>query len=347
MSLETKLWEVPKDVDQFHDDIKEAARELRDKNVVAFPTETVYGLGADATNERAVGKIFSAKGRPVDNPLIVHVHSREQVGHLVTHIPDKANHFMDQCWPGPLTLILNSNGTAAENVTAGLSTVAIRMPAHPVALALLKAADLPVAAPSANYSGRPSPTAAEHVMQDLNGRISGVIDGGATGVGLESTVLDCTSDLPVILRPGGVPYEMLKQIDPDVIMDPALVKSAQEAPKSPGMKYTHYAPEAPLWLIDGEDDFFAEQIAQLERDNQRVGVIASRELAETLGDRPIAVCGSREHLAEIGETLYRVLRQFKKSDVDIIVCEAFPETGIGAAIMNRLKKAAAKKVNQF
>ncbi|MCP3033213.1 threonylcarbamoyl-AMP synthase [Halobacillus sp. A1] len=344
MTNQTKIWNVSTTINE--ETIQEAAALLRDQQVVAFPTETVYGLAADATHEAAVQRIFEAKGRPADNPLIVHVGNREQVKQLVTEIPEVAHRLMDEFWPGPLTLILPSNHTASQNVTAGLDTVAVRMPSHPVALQILQAAGLPLAAPSANRSGRPSPTEADHVKQDLDGRIAGIVDGGPTGVGVESTVLDCTSEIPVILRPGGVTKEDLERILPEVMVDPALADQ-KEQPKSPGMKYTHYAPESPLWLIEGDDDFFQQQLLHIKEENPRTAVIASNELAEKLDHEVITACGSRENLPEIAVQLYRALRQYKKADIDVILCESFEEKGVGAAIMNRLQKAATQKITQY
>ncbi|WP_082232659.1 L-threonylcarbamoyladenylate synthase [Halobacillus massiliensis] len=346
MNVNTKLWKLSTPIDKENPAIMEAAELLRDKQVVAFPTETVYGLGADAADEEAVQKIFEAKGRPADNPLIVHVSDPSQVFQLVTEIPEIASKLMSAFWPGPLTLVLPSNGRAAKNVTAGLTTVAIRMPNDPVALAVLHASALPLAAPSANLSGRPSPTDAEHVMQDLAGKISAVLDGGPTGVGVESTVVDCTTEIPIILRPGGVTKEDLREIVPDIIVDPALADVHNEKPKSPGMKYTHYAPESPLWLIDGDAGFFKEQLQQLKEEGQRIGVIASSELAAELDHESIIACGTRRDLAGIAGELYRALRHFKKAEVDLILCETFEETGVGAAVMNRLKKAASHKIIQ-
>ncbi len=345
MSYETKIWKPAQPLTPDDPAIAEAARLLSAQQVIAFPTETVYGLGADATNEAAVQRIFQAKGRPADNPLIVHVANRKQVADLVTAIPDIAEKLMEAFWPGPLTLVLESNGQAAENVTAGLSTVGIRMPDHPLALALLSAADKPLAAPSANRSGRPSPTSAAHVEQDLSGRIAGILDGGSTGVGVESTVLDCTAEIPVILRPGGITKEDLEGVLGEVVVDPALANQ-EEQPRSPGMKYTHYAPEAPLCLVAGDDLFFKQYLAQMKRDGQRVGVMASRELAEQLDHDPVISCGSRENIEEVAHRLYAALREFKKSDVDLILCESFNESGVGAAIMNRLTKAASQIVSE-
>ncbi|WP_028784117.1 L-threonylcarbamoyladenylate synthase [Thalassobacillus devorans] len=345
--MKTNVWNIdPMRVSAHMDEINQAAYLLQQQEVVAFPTETVYGLGADATSEQAVHRIFEAKGRPSDNPLIVHVADASQVGKLVTEIPETAKKMMASFMPGPLTIVLESNGACAENVTAGLSTVAVRIPNHPVALALLKTSDLPLAAPSANRSGRPSPTTADHVYQDLNGRVAGLIDGGPTGVGLESTVVDCTSTMPVILRPGGITRQQIEDVIGAAMVDPALA-SPEEKPKSPGMKYTHYAPEAPLWLVDGSDEFFIEQLQELERDGKRIGIIASNELAEQLPQRHVIACGSRNDLKEVAVHLYSALREFKKADVDIILGEAFSDEGYGEAIMNRLQKAAVKKLNQF
>ncbi|WP_371925899.1 L-threonylcarbamoyladenylate synthase [Halobacillus sp. A5] len=345
--METKIWPQATAGREQNQVIKEAAALLRDQQVVAFPTETVYGLGADATSEEAVQRIFEAKGRPADNPLIVHVGERSQVEELVTHIPEVAKQLMDKFWPGPLTLVLPSNHQAARNVTAGLNTVAIRMPDDPIALALLKESGLPLAAPSANRSGRPSPTEADHVYQDLQGRIAGIVDGGPTGIGVESTVVDCAAEIPIILRPGGVTKEDIEPLVPDVIIDPALADQPGEQPKSPGMKYTHYAPEAPLWLIEGDDVFFREQLESMKEEGQRVAVIASQELAGQLNHEPVTVCGSRAQLTEVAGGLYRALRHYKKSEAEVILCESFPEYGVGAAIMNRLRKAATQKIKQY
>ncbi|MYL69687.1 threonylcarbamoyl-AMP synthase [Halobacillus litoralis] len=346
MSMETKWWKQTENTRDLDAQVQEASTLLKDKQVVAFPTETVYGLGADATEEEAVQRIFEAKGRPADNPLIVHVADEEQVGQLVAEIPPVARKLMDEFWPGPLTLVLKSNGTAAVNVTAGLSTIGIRMPDHPLALTLLRETGKPLAAPSANRSGRPSPTTAEHVYQDLDGKIAGILDGGPTGVGVESTVVDCTTEMPVILRPGGVTKEDLERVLKQVMMDPALADEKQK-PKSPGMKYTHYAPESPLWLVEGNDDFFSRQLHELKKDGNRVGVIASDELAEKLDHYPLIRCGSRSQLHQVAEKLYGALREFKESDVDLILCETFSEEGVGAAIMNRLNKAAVKRIQTF
>lgn len=340
---ETKVWQIDNLTE-----VSEAAGLLKRGEVVAFPTETVYGLGADATSREAVAKIFEAKGRPADNPLIVHAAALEQIQLYVTAIPEVARQLLEAFSPGPLTIILNSNGTIAENVTAGLPTVAVRIPDHPVARALIEAAGLPLAAPSANLSGRPSPTSAAHVYQDLNGRIAGLIDGGNTGVGLESTVVDCTAEIPVILRPGGITKEELEKVVGEVMIDPALLEEGKrEAPRAPGMKYAHYAPEAPLWLVEGSPAFLQEQMEACRDAGYRTGVIASRETAAELEFDQVKVCGSHANLKEVASQLYETLRYFKKADVDVILCETFADEGVGHAIMNRLHKAASRKLKQL
>ncbi|MYL54608.1 threonylcarbamoyl-AMP synthase [Pontibacillus yanchengensis] len=345
-TYETKFWNVDEHhMDHSNEYILEAASLLKKQEVVAFPTETVYGLGADATSETAVERIFAAKGRPADNSLIVHLANKEQIKEVVEEIPDLAHPLIERFLPGPLTLIFKSNGSCARNVTAGLPTVAVRIPDHPVAKALLEACGLPLAAPSANRSGRPSPTSAQHVYKDLYGRVAGIVDGGATGVGLESTVLDCTGEVPVILRPGGVTKQDLEAVIGDVEVDSAL-DNDQSQPKSPGMKYTHYAPEAPLWLIEGNLSFFQHQIDEQQRNGKRVGVIASEEHASSLSADQVQTCGSMQDLRQVAEQLYHSLRVFDPEKIDVILCETFPKEGMGEAVMNRLSKAATQKISQ-
>ncbi|WP_235988836.1 L-threonylcarbamoyladenylate synthase [Aquibacillus kalidii] len=335
-------WKID-DKENIDTQIEQAATLLRQQEVVAFPTETVYGLGADATNSAAVEKIFLAKGRPSDNPLIVHVSSPHEVSKYVQSIPEPAKKLIAAFMPGPLTVILESNGVIAENVTAGLETVGVRIPDHPVARLLLEKAAIPLAAPSANRSGKPSPTNAVHVHHDLNGKIAGILDGGQTGVGLESTVVDCTGDIPMILRPGGVTREQLEAVVGKVMVDPALVQS-KDKPKSPGMKYNHYEPDVPLWLIKGNANFFQKKINQLTEQGKKVGVMASGELAEQLKAPITHPCGSRQNLSEVAIQLYDTLRSFKQTEVDVILCEFFEEIGVGQAIMNRLQKAASRTI---
>lgn len=345
--METKRWNLKNEQLNHIEAIREAADLLKKGEVVAFPTETVYGLGADATNEEAVAKIFAAKGRPQDNPLIAHVANKAQLKQLVTNIPPYAEKIIDAFSPGPITYVLPSNGVCASNVTAGLSTVAVRIPDHPVAKQLLTICNLPIAAPSANISGKPSPTMADHVWDDLNGKIAGLIDGGQTGVGMESTVVDCTQAFPVILRPGGVTQEQLAEvIDMGPISYPQREKEGPkgvhkiEKPSAPGMKYKHYSPEVPLWIVEGGAEKLQTIINEALTDQKKVGVLASEKMAKALkADKTVSLGVS---LNEIAINLYDGLRSFRYHDVDLIVCEAFPEEGIGVAIMNRLNKAASK-----
>ncbi|MBD8069521.1 L-threonylcarbamoyladenylate synthase [Bacillus sp. PS06] len=346
--METKLWIVDNvgDIDTIYPQIEDAAKLLRENQVIAFPTETVYGLGANATSNIAVNKIFEAKGRPSDNPLIVHISEKKQLHDIVEVIPSVVDKLVEKFWPGPLTLILdkkNHGQTLSNKVTAELSTVAVRMPDHPIALALIKKSGLPIAAPSANTSGKPSPTLARHVQHDLNGKIAGIIDGGPTGVGLESTVLDCTGDIPVILRPGGVTKEQLEEVCGQVDVDKALLKE-DEAPKSPGMKYTHYAPNAPLSIVKGNSEFIQELVSSQRQLGRKVGVMTTSENQDKYDADLILTCGSLSDLETVANQLYDTLRKFDEAGVDLIYSEAFPEDGIGQAIMNRLLKAAGHQV---
>lgn len=259
------------------EEVERAAGLLRQGEVVAFPTETVYGLGANAFDRSAVDKIFQAKGRPSDNPLIVHIADMADVEKLVERVPAHARRLMEHFWPGPLTLVLPAKASIPANVTAGLDTVGVRMPDHETALGLIQAAGVPLAAPSANRSGRPSPTAADHVLEDLAGRIAGVVDGGPSSVGVESTVLDCTGDVPMILRPGSVTAEMLRDVIGEVSTDPAL--AGQGAPRSPGVKYTHYAPKGEMHLVQGARavDLIEELAMKAIRAGLRVGIMTTEE----------------------------------------------------------------------
>ncbi|MFS0673171.1 L-threonylcarbamoyladenylate synthase [Ornithinibacillus sp. 179-J 7C1 HS] len=341
---DTKRWNVIKSKNN-EAMIKEAAQLLMDGNTVAFPTETVYGLGADATNEKAVEKIFQAKGRPQDNPLIAHVATKEQLINLVEDIPDYVYRLIDHFSPGPITYVLKSNGTCAENVTAGLQTVGVRIPSHPVALSLLKNCNIPIAAPSANTSGKPSPTTADHVWEDLAGKIAGVVDGGATGVGVESTVIDCTQDIPIILRPGGISKEELEEVVEMVSFDPALSGEDERiTPKAPGMKYTHYAPEVPMWLVAGGSEKIQDVYNELVTGGKRVGVLANRNTLEKMNVEYAISLG--ETPEDVAANLYDGLRKFRKAEVDIILCDTYPEHGIGQAIMNRLRKAASRYIEE-
>ena len=344
--MNTKIWKVDKYVDNLvnNPQVVDAAHFLRENEVVALPTETVYGLGGNAESDEAVAKIFAAKGRPSDNPLIIHIADREQLNRFVEEIPAKAEILMDAFWPGPLTVIFKKKeGVLSEKATAGLATVAVRMPDHPVALALLKVCGLPIAAPSANSSGKPSPTNAVHVMDDLNGKIAGVLDGGATGVGVESTVIDCTESVPVILRPGGVTKEQLEAVIGEVRVDPALTDEAAK-PKAPGMKYRHYAPNAPLYMVSGTREFLQRLVEGKRQEGLRVGVLTTMENVEFYHADVVFACGRRAELETVATALYDTLRRFNEADVDIIYSEVFSSKGVGHAIMNRLQKAAGYKL---
>lgn len=328
----------------------QAAEVIRRGEIVAFPTETVYGLGADATDGSAVAKIFVAKGRPSDNPLIVHVADREQLAAVVSSVPPTAEKLMERFWPGPLTLVLPKRPSIPDAVTCGLSTVGVRMPNHPVALALIKAAGVPLAAPSANKSGRPSPTAADHVLEDLGGSIPLVLDGGETGLGLESTVLDMTADPPVLLRPGGVTLEQIcAEIGPVEVAAAVHGGETGEAPRSPGMKYTHYAPKARLLLVEGPvlqmQEKIRDLIREFDEEGRRVGVMSSAESRGVYQHAHVVLeYGTREDLAGIASGLFSTLRAFDRHGIDVILAEGVPATGIGLAIMNRLRRAAGGQV---
>jgi len=344
--MKTNLWSVDKyvDIDSSYPQIQQAADLLNKNEVVAFPTETVYGLGGNAKNDEAIAKIFAAKGRPSDNPLIIHIAKKEQLAELVKEVPEKAEQLMEAFWPGALTIIFRlKEGALSKLATAGLDTVGVRMPDHPVALRLLEEADLPIAAPSANTSGKPSPTTALHVKEDLDSIIAGIVDGGPTGVGVESTVIDCTDAIPTILRPGGVSQEEMARVIGEVNLDKALI-SQESAPKAPGMKYTHYAPNAPLFLVNAPKERIQELVAEERRNGRKAGVLTTAENKDFYSADYIFVCGRRDDLSTVAANLYDGLRSFNHSDVDIIFSEMFPYEGLGHAVMNRLLKAASHQV---
>lgn len=323
-------------------DVAHAVNWLKKGEVIAFPTETVYGLGADATNERAVQKIFKAKGRPSDNPLIIHVSSLEQAEDYVTAIPEKAKKVVEQFWPGACTIILNKKGPLAPSVTANLETVAVRMPDNPIALKLIDEAGVPLAAPSANSSGKPSPTTAEHVYKDLNGKIRGIIDGGATGVGLESTVLDMTNpEKPTILRPGGVTAEQLETVLGKVYYDQGDADDSFK-PKSPGMKYRHYSPDKPVYILPEDIEEAKVVIKEFAKDDQALGLLISEETCKALDPdvTHLFLLGKKRYPEEAASLLYEGLRQLDDSEATVILAEAYEKAGIGRAYMNRLEKAA-------
>ena len=332
------------------EDIVIAAELLKNGGLVAIPTETVYGLAADATNGAAVERIFKAKGRPQDNPLIVHISSDEQLAQLVSHIPEHAKRLMETFWPGPLTVILPKSNLVPDQVSAGLPTVAVRFPSHPTARAVIQEAGVPLAAPSANVSGSPSPTAAAHVLHDLDGKIDAVIDGGPCTVGLESTVITLAEETPVLLRPGAVTLEQLQQVLGTVKMADAVLHQLKQGSvaASPGMKYKHYAPKADLKIVEGREEEVIAAINRLvEQGNkagEKVGVIATEETKDLYAGGIVKSIGSRKEELSIARHLFGILRDFDELKVDRIYSEAFDTPRMGQAIMNRLMKAAGHQV---
>lgn len=345
--MNTQLLSIEENAEQVYE---KAAAIFKNGGLVAFPTETVYGLGADALNANAAAKIYAAKGRPSDNPLIVHIADIDKLPLIASSIPEKAKKLSDAFWPGPLTMIFPKTDIVPSGTTGGLSTVAVRMPNHPVALELIKATDGYIAAPSANTSGRPSPTKAGHVMEDLSGKIDMVIDGGNVGIGLESTIVDMSVEPPMILRPGYITKEMLEDVIGVVAVDQTLLTNAdtQAKPKAPGMKYKHYAPKGELFVVEGSTDNVIAHINKLTANQLQaghaVGIIATTETKDCYTDGQIEVIGSRNDECSIAQNLYDVLRRFDEAGVAFIYSESFYTPHMGQAIMNRLLKAAAHRI---
>lgn len=329
--------------------IEEAGEILKSGGLVAFPTETVYGLGADALNEEAARKTYEAKGRPSDNPLIVHIARLSYLDKIVKDIPKKAVDLAGMFWPGPLTMIFEKSGLVPYGTTGGLETVAVRMPDDAAARALIVAGGGYISAPSANTSGRPSPTSAKHVEEDMDGRIDMILDGGSVDIGVESTIVDMTVTPPMILRPGAITKEMLEGVIGEVQVDAALLsESSEEAPKAPGMKYRHYAPKAQLKIVQGTLRDEVHAIKQLAygkyREGKKVGIIASAETFSQYTTGLVKNIGTRENQVSIAKNLYKILREFDEEDVNYIYSESFAIDGIGQAIMNRLEKAAGHQI---
>ena len=327
--------------------IKTAAQILKDGGLVAFPTETVYGLGANALDFSAVLKIFAAKGRPCDNPLIVHIHELSQLETVSCEIPPLAYKLAEAFWPGPLTQILKKTDAVPLETTAGLQTVAVRMPKHKIAALLLKEARIPIAAPSANSSGKPSSTLSSHVTEDLFGKVDMILDGGFSRLGIESTVVDLTVSPPCILRPGSVTLEMLREIEP--AFQSATVLANGNSPKSPGQKYTHYSPAAKLIIVSGKNENVIQKINQLTAENSgktKIGILTNFQNAESYDKNAAIVisAGNNKKPETIAQNLFRVLRTFDGYGVDIIYSEAFPADGLGASVMDRLNKASGGTV---
>ena len=330
--LHTQMWKIenPKDFTPHDREVLEkAAAIIRAGGLVAFPTETVYGLGANALDEAAAKKIYAAKGRPSDNPLIAHVSCLEEIAPLVSNMPENGKKLAKAYWPGPMTMVFPKSAIVPYGTTGGLDTVAIRMPSDPIAAELIRLSGVPIAAPSANTSGRPSPTRADHVLQDMDGKIDAIIDGGPVGIGLESTIV-----------------EMLRETVGKVGIDPAILGpvSADVRPKAPGMKYRHYAPKADLTLVEGETEAVVETINRLAgeklAEGRKVGIICTDETKDRYPAGMLESIGARARQETVAHNLYAVLRDFDDRGAEYIFSEGFSEDNLGRAIMNRLNKAA-------
>lgn len=351
-SMETKIVIMDRNhIDQAL--LKEGAEILRKGGLVAFPTETVYGLGADGLNAEASKKIYEAKGRPSDNPLILHIADFDSLGDLTTDCTVKGRKLAEAFWPGPLTLIFKKSSKVPYNTTGGLNTVAVRMPAHPIAYELIRSSGIYIAAPSANVSGRPSPTKAEHVKEDLEGRIDMIIDGGRVEIGLESTIVDVTAEVPTILRPGYITAEMLEQVIGPVHYDKAVLSRVMDLsvkPKAPGMKYKHYAPKGELTIYEGISKNVINRINKITEEKLqagfKVGIIATDETLMMYPKEVVKTIGTRRDESTIARGLFEILRDFDAEGTDFIYSESFDNNQLGQAIMNRLLKAAGYHIEK-
>lgn len=332
------------------EEMHEAGRLIAAGELVAFPTETVYGLGGDALAPDAARKIYAAKGRPSDNPLIVHIADFEDMYRVGRNIPDQAKLLAEAFWPGPLTMIVEKSDNVPDATTGGMNTVAVRMPNHPVALSLIRKSGCLIAAPSANTSGRPSPSEACHVAEDLSGKIAMIIDGGPVSIGIESTIIDLTEKTPMVLRPGYITPDMLSSVlGEEVIIDPGIIAADDtKKPKAPGMKYKHYAPKADMIIVDGEREAVVATInsliAEAAVNGKKAAVIATEETKAQYDADIILSIGSRSDEDTIAHHLYRILRDCDELNVEVIYSECFSTPRIGQAIMNRLLKAAGHQV---
>lgn len=353
--METEIIKIDpkklKDNKNYYDgELEKAAVVINNGGLVAFPTETVYGLGADATNPFASKKIYLAKGRPSDNPLIIHIYDKNQLKEYAIDIPDIAYKIAEKFWPGPLTMILKKSAIIPKETSGGLDTVGIRMPSDEVARAFLKKVGIAVAAPSANISGRPSPTMSRHVIEDMDGKIDMIIDSDKAKIGLESTIVDLSTSVPSILRPGAISLEMLQKIDKNIYIDPAILKKPDSKlkPKAPGMKYRHYAPKAELIILKGDfkaiEAYLKKEVEKQHKSNKRIALILSKENNIKINVEDIKYIGSRSSYEEIANNLFSTLRELDNNNIDIIYSESFENTGIGMAIMNRLTKAAGYNI---
>lgn len=342
--MKTKVQFI-KDIDKDIKYLEEAAEIIKNGGIGAFPTETVYGLGANALDGEAVKKIFVAKGRPQDNPLIIHIADKKDIDKYVAETPKYAQDLMDKFWPGPLTIILKKKDIVSDVTSAGLDTVGVRMPNDEIALKLIELAGVPIAAPSANISGRPSPTDIERCEEDLNGRVDFIIGAKKSEIGVESTIVDATGEHLCVLRPGGITLEMLKDIDEGVYIDKAILTTLDKdtKPKAPGMKYKHYAPKAKVRMVQGPINKMVEKIKEIVHnyidEDLKVGIMATDETISMYNEGIVKSLGTREDLTSVTKNLFEMLRAFDDLGVDIIITEAFEEKDLGVAIMNRLKKS--------
>lgn len=339
-------------IDEEHIDdelIEQAGRIIKSGGLVAFPTETVYGLGGDALNPDSSKKIYAAKGRPSDNPLIVHVAEFDAIKKIVKEIPEKAKKLSDAFWPGPLTIIMDKSDAVPYETTGGLDTVAVRFPVDKVARAFIKASGGYIAAPSANISGRPSPTCAKYVIEDMNGRIDMIIDGADNNIGLESTIIDLTGEVPMLLRPGYITIDELRNVLGEVDIDKTIMDgNCKDRPKAPGMRYRHYAPKGDLTIVSGSDTKVVEyinlEVAKAKANGKKVGIIATQDNIEAYTCDSIKCIGDKKDEKTIAHRLYTILREFDDEDVEVMYSECFDASGVGQAIMNRLLKAAGHKL---
>ncbi|MEG0250407.1 MAG: L-threonylcarbamoyladenylate synthase [Peptostreptococcus sp.] len=334
----------PNNIDM--DTIDEFGKMLRDGKTVIFPTETVYGLGANALDENAAAKIYTAKGRPSDNPLLVHVSDISEVDDLVKNVDEKAKMLMEKFWPGPLTILFKKESIIPDRTSGGLDTVAIRMPSDEVARRIIKAAGVPIAAPSANISGKPSPTKAEHIIEDMNGRVDAILIGGECNFGVESTIVDLSGDYPLVLRPGCVTLEMLRGVLGKVEIDPSIMnKDDNIKAKAPGMKYKHYSPDAQVYIVSGNDEARVLKINELIEENSKKGLKTGVLcMGKNLSRYNTKTFNLGDNYEDVAHNLFDELIKLDKEGIDIAYTESFEEKGVGVAIMNRLKKSAGYRI---